>query len=338
MKVNDYEPKISVVVPTYNRAGLIGRAIQSVLNQTYRNLELIVVDDASTDATEKVVKQFLRRDARVRYVKHSINKRQSGAENTGIKISTGEYLAFLDDDDVWLSEKLEKQLQVFKESQYEKLGLVYCGMDYISDNQTVAKRRPKEKGYIFEELLKANCIGGVSIPMIKKEVFEQCGLFDECDEGRKGGGVDHEMWIRISKSYNVDFASESLVYYYIHSGNLTGTVAPHDLAKRHEYRIRKFREDYERVPKILSGELFNVADLYCRGGDVRKGRELLRDSIKVNPLNIGNYFYFLISLFGSKLYRRMSNFYWRCLKILMPHVKDQRELSKLRRNAVSRRI
>lgn len=100
-------PTVSVVIPTYNRAHLVGRAIQSVLNQTYQDFEIIVVDDGSTDNTEEVVKSF--NDPRIRYIRHDQNRGGSAARNTGIKMARGEYIAFQDSDDEWLPEKLESR-------------------------------------------------------------------------------------------------------------------------------------------------------------------------------------------------------------------------------------
>ena len=110
--MNGKTPKVSVIIPTYNRAHLVGRAIRSVLNQTYQDFEIIVVDDGSTDNTEEVVKSF--NDPRIRYIRHEKNRGGSAACNTGIRAARGEYIAFQDSDDEWLPEKLEKQMQVFE--------------------------------------------------------------------------------------------------------------------------------------------------------------------------------------------------------------------------------
>ena len=108
---------VSVIITTYNRAHLVGKAIKSVLNQTFQDFELIVVDDGSTDNTEEVINSF--NDTRIRYIRHKINKGGNAARNTGLRNSKGEYIAFLDSDDEWLPEKLERQLEVFKKSQDE---------------------------------------------------------------------------------------------------------------------------------------------------------------------------------------------------------------------------
>jgi glycosyltransferase involved in cell wall biosynthesis len=127
----DLKPTVSVIIPTYNRAHLIGRAIQSVLKQTYQDFEVIVVDDGSIDNTEEVVKKI--QENRVYYYKHDKNKGGSAARNTGISLAKGEYIAFQDSDDEWLPEKLEKQIGVFN-NQTKNVGVVYTGFYRIEGN------------------------------------------------------------------------------------------------------------------------------------------------------------------------------------------------------------
>src|SRR5262245_24547581 len=101
-------PLVTVVIPTHNRAGRVRSAIESVLHQTYADFEIVVVDDASEDGTENTVRGVL--DPRVRYIRHAVARGDAAARNTGIRNSTGEYVAFLDDDDEWLPEKLRFQV------------------------------------------------------------------------------------------------------------------------------------------------------------------------------------------------------------------------------------
>jgi len=115
---------VSIVIPTYNRAGLLSRTIQSVLNQTYQDFEIIIVDDGSTDKTEEVVKSF--NSKKIFYNRHEENKGANAARNTGIKASRGEYIAFQDSGDEWLPQKLERQMKVFENASPE-VGVVYTG-------------------------------------------------------------------------------------------------------------------------------------------------------------------------------------------------------------------
>ena len=128
---------MSVVVPTFNRAQLIGRSLRSILNQTHEEFEVIVVDDASTDETEDEVKTFS--DSRVRYIRHDENQGPSATRNTGIRSAENEYIAFLDSDDEWLPEKLERQLAEF--SLDSTLGFVYCGWAWVRSDRSVRVSR-----------------------------------------------------------------------------------------------------------------------------------------------------------------------------------------------------
>ncbi len=117
-------PKTSVVIPTYNRAKLLPHSIESVLSQTFQDFELIIVDDGSIDKTEKVVKKFQKKDKRIFYYFQE-NKGPATTRNVGIKKAKGEYIAFLDSDDMWLSKKLEKQIRIFENSNNNELGCVF---------------------------------------------------------------------------------------------------------------------------------------------------------------------------------------------------------------------
>ena len=123
-------PKVSVIIPTYNRADLLPRAVKSALSQTYDDYEILIVDDCSTDHTRETVSAW--DDERVRYTRHTENRGQSGALNMGIHNASGQYIAFLDDDDEWVPTKLEKQVAVL-ESSDPKVGLVYGWLDQVND-------------------------------------------------------------------------------------------------------------------------------------------------------------------------------------------------------------
>ena len=117
--------KISVIIPTHNRVDLLGRAIRSVQNQTYKNIEIIIVSDGSTDGTDEFVNKLKYTDNRIQFYEYKPSKGSNVARNLGIEKSKGEYIAFLDDDDEWLPTKLEKQLEVFQKDY--RIGLVYTG-------------------------------------------------------------------------------------------------------------------------------------------------------------------------------------------------------------------
>lgn len=202
-------PLISVVIPVYNREKTILRAINSVLEQTYTNMEVIVVDDGSTDATVQVVRNCT--DERVRLICLSGNQGANRARNAGIKEAKGEYVAFQDSDDEWLTDKLEKQLAyMFKTAAkavycpyilYDKNKTSIVPMDYM--NQDLCEKN------VVETLKKSNVVGTPTL-IIKRELFKKIGMFD-VDMKRL---QDYEFVIRLVKSERLVYIKEPLVKAY----------------------------------------------------------------------------------------------------------------------------
>jgi len=200
-------PTVSVIIPTYNRAHLVGRAIRSVLNQTYQDFEIIVVDDGSTDNTEEVVKGF--NDGRIRYIRHDKNKGGAAARNTGIKVARGEYIAFLDSDDEWLARKLEKQMALFETSD-SRVGVIYCRWYVVDDDAGFVKQDKDQalcRGHIWHTLLEGSCAIFTPLAIVRRECFENCGGFDESLPSYQ----DLDLWLRIAQYYHFDFVNEPLV-------------------------------------------------------------------------------------------------------------------------------
>ena len=170
-------PTVSVIITTYNRAHVLGRSIQSVLNQTFQDFELIIVDDASTDNTGSLVKRF--RSKKIKYIRHQVNQGGSVAPNTGLRLAKGDYIAFQDDDDEWMPEKLERQMKVICAAPPE-VGVVYTKFiqyDRFGDYVPLHKIAKKE-GYLFKQLLD-ECFIQWQTALIKKECFDKVGLINE---------------------------------------------------------------------------------------------------------------------------------------------------------------
>ena len=172
------DPKVSVVIPTYNRADLLPRAVNSVLYQTFTDYEIIIVDDCSSDNTQGVISTFT--DPRIRSVRHNRNKGQSATINTGIANAHGEYLAFLDDDDEWLPAKLEGQVSILDSSPHN-IGLVYGWMDRIEDStgRLVLSYRNTIEGDIFEDSLALNIPGPTIVLLMRTSVAREVGGYDK---------------------------------------------------------------------------------------------------------------------------------------------------------------
>lgn len=203
-------PLISVVIPTYGRSHLLERAIDSVLEQTYDNIEIIVVDDNNSNSehrmhTERVLGTYLE-NGQIIYLKHEKNAGGSVARNTGIKASNGEYVALLDDDDEWFPEKLEKQIAYF-EALDDNVGVVYCSYileEYNGDK--IIKRT--EKGDLTKELLMLQFDPGASSTLVfKKSALEEIHYFDENFERHQ----DLEVLIRLCRNYLIDVCPDVLL-------------------------------------------------------------------------------------------------------------------------------
>ena len=193
---------VSVIIPTYNRAACLKEAIESVLNQTYKQFELIVVDDGSTDATGEL---FLQYGAKL-LVLHAGHGGPSAARNCGIAAARGDYITFLDSDDVWLPDKLRAQMLFFQDHPEARV----CQTEEIWIRNGVRvnpmKKHKKYSGWIFEQCLPL-CIVSPSSVMIERSVFDRVGLFDEtflaCE--------DYDLWLRIAARYPIYLIETPLI-------------------------------------------------------------------------------------------------------------------------------
>jgi len=201
---------VDIIIPAYNAEKYIRQAILSVASQTYQINKIIVVDDGSIDKTAEIVKSIIVA-VPVTLISQN-NKGPNAARNEGLRQSDSEYIAFLDADDFWKKDKVEKQMSVFESSEYENLGLVYCGYELIDENgKKIIKKiiKPVLRGKIFQKLLKANLISGSpSTVLMKKEVLEKVGFLDESLRGSE----DWDMWLRIAEKFDFDYVDESLIY------------------------------------------------------------------------------------------------------------------------------
>jgi len=209
-------PFVSVVVTTYNRAGLLRETIDSILNQSFSDFELIVVDNMSADGTEEYVRSLS--DPRVRFYSNRNGGIISVNRNYGILKSVGKYVAFCDDDDLWEKAKLEKQVCALRNAP--QAGLCYSNALSFCEDTVVDMQMMKKKVYTnhFAGLLKTNFIPTSSV-VVKRDVFETIGLFNESRDLL--AFEDYELWIRITSRFVALYVDEPLIRYRLHRlGNL----------------------------------------------------------------------------------------------------------------------
>lgn len=194
--------KVSVIIPAYNRFSFLVEAVESVLSQTFTDFELIIVDDGSVDETRKIQEIY---QHRVKYIFQE-NRGVSSARNKGIMLSNGEYICFLDSDDMWKKDKLETQVNFMDKNK----DFLVCYTDEIWMRNGVRvnpmKKHKKHSGMIYDKCLPL-CIISPSSAMMKREIFDKVGYFDEnlpvCE--------DYDLWLRISKDYPIFFINKKLI-------------------------------------------------------------------------------------------------------------------------------
>lgn len=253
MAIKKYSPFVSVIIPTYNRAQLLVKALQSVLNQTYQNFEILIIDDNSSDNTSEIINNF--KDDRIKYFQLSKNQGAPAARNNGIKNAIGELIAFLDSDDQWLETKLEKQIELFNKDK--NIGLVYTGIKTINNNFPIITL-PQKRGDLSKAILIKNHVGTTSSVMVKKDLIDEVGGFDLTFTSCQ----DWDLFIRLSQKCEFDFVEEPLVLYFEHSGvristNSKSVVYGHlTIHKKHSKLIKRLsiseiQQHYLNIGKIF---------------------------------------------------------------------------------------
>jgi glycosyltransferase involved in cell wall biosynthesis len=214
-------PFVSVIIPAYNASKYIVETVQSVLSQTHQNFEIIIVNDGSKDNTLEIINTLASNDNRIKIIDKT-NTGVSDTRNCGIKISTGEYLAFLDADDVWLEDSLKERLDIFNKDI--SIGLVHSDCQIINEfsiPQNIYYRGIE--GYILIDLLRKRrcCIPTPSSALIKREVIQKIGEWDSLFST----SADHDFFLRIANKYKIGKVNKILFYYRIHPNNMHKNVA-----------------------------------------------------------------------------------------------------------------
>jgi uncharacterized protein (TIRG00374 family) len=262
-------PKVSVVIPTHNRPGLLGRAISSVLAQTFQNFEVIVVDDGTEKRAEEAVR--VSHDDRIRYIKNEKSLGGGGARNVGIRAAKGEYVAFLDDDDEWAPEKLKVQMRAFEKAP-EDAGFCFSAVTNVfDDKEEDTSVEDGIKGY--SEISFARFKGFLTVTLvIKKKILEEFGGFDETLPSHQ----DPELILRIAQKYKGIGVNRPLVRVNMKSGrNHIGGDLKRRIAGR-EMVLQKHKAEFAKRPNILAQHYFWIGLWHRDGGNLAKAREYFK--------------------------------------------------------------
>ncbi len=243
---------ISIIIPTFNRAVFLKKAIESVVSQAYKDFELIVVDDGSEDETSKIVTDF--RDKRIKYIRQS-NEGVSCSRNLGIKNSKRNFIAFLDSDDWWDKNKLELQLKTMQKNP--EYFISHTDEIWYKNGKLLnqKKKHKKSPGYIFDKCLSL-CSVSMSTVMIKRELFDRVGLFDEnfpCCE-------DYDFWLRVSARFQFLLIDKPLT--------LKDGGRPDQVSSIYAQGIDRFR--IESIVKILESGALSVEQKKLAARELQK--------------------------------------------------------------------
>jgi glycosyltransferase involved in cell wall biosynthesis len=292
-------PLVSVVVITYNGAEFVGRAIESVLRQSWGNLELIVVDDGSTDDTPGVIARF--DDPRLRYLKQT-NRGPNAARNYGIRESRGDFVAFLDCDDWWLPEKLCRQVARAREEP--GAGLVYSlALSVRSSGEEGPRFGTVNNGRVIDKLLHGNCIAGsASSAMVSRKAIAAVGLFDESLHYAE----DWEYWIRIASQFDVACVPEYDVYLLSRPGSRgTNALATRDQSLQFIHdALDRYAPGRPWFRRAALAQLHYVAGYnFWASGYLWKARGETLKSLTYNPFYLV-YYKRMVRLFFPKRQKR----------------------------------
>jgi len=295
--LKNMKTKVSIVIPTYKRPHLIGRAIQSILNQTYQDFEIIIIDDSPNDRTEKIVKSF--NDVRIKYTRNEIRAGFIRAKNQGVKEASkkSRYVAFLDDDDEYLPLFLEKTIKELEENN--NIVMVNTAAVMKSQNGKMIKKISCGTSKFW-----GSAIGNGSL--IRKEIFNKENIwYDE-----KMLFEDLDFGIRVLKIHKGKCLPEILRIYYgypavigeSHSTSFTPQTSPEEL----EYFYKKNYQIYKKAGrKAFAWVHFITGKTFCRARQIKKGRGHLLKAFKSYP--IPQYlFYYLLALFYPKSFQNLS--------------------------------
>lgn len=293
-----YKPLISVVIPVYNGQQFIGRALESVLSQSYSNIEILVIDDASEDKTIRKVKKY--KDKRIELIRNVLNCGPAASRNIGLKKSRGKLIAFLDADDVWHPYKLEKQMRALTsrvDGAYTKCRVMVRGEH---KKVIIPTSKHRSQGIYRESYIKTPSV------LVRKTCVNKVRGFDEklqvCE--------DWDFFMRLSRVCKLKYLDEVLVLIY--PSRYRRSIKE----RRQDYR--KFAQSCERMiekhsdvmnTKLKAWYSYTIGVSYLKGGDEREGKYWLKKSLSLNPLNIKTRVQILAGALGSGKYLKLRSLY-----------------------------
>lgn len=297
------DPTVSVIIPYFNGEHFIGDAVKSVLTQTFKELEVIIVDDGSADKSKEVLEKYTS-DSRVICLAHEKNRGIPAARNTGIRHSRGEYIAFLDQDDIWRQKKLAMQIQLLREDRDGEIGLVFSDIETIHDIDGRKKRWISKAPQGIGEKSRAEVVKALFlkyfVPIVsatvRRECFDKLGLLDETI---LSGSDDYEFCFRVAMKYRLAYIEEPLVTRRIHGKNFT------DVQKFYPDNLKILGKVVEAFPELadLKGRRLSILNLergnsYLYDGEMKEARKTYKASWGHDRSNVKAFIGMILSYGG----------------------------------------
>lgn len=296
---DNFNPEVSVIIPTYNRANLICRAIQSISNQNYQNFEIVVIDDSPNRATEKVVKNF--NDKKIKYIHNKTKTNLPSARNQGVRESSkdSKYIAFLDDDDEWLPQFLEKTVAVLEEKEDSVMVITHAEMR-SKEGEYLGEARCDYPHEFWDQSIGSGCV-------IRKEIFTKENFwYDErkvCE--------DLDFGIRVLKNHKWKCLPEVLRIYHPYPSPTEFSASSALPLKEIELFYEKHLSTYSQLGKKALGYFyFKVGREFLKSKEIKKGRKHLLNAFLVHS-NPKYFFYYLASLFSPKSFQNIRLRSWK---------------------------
>ncbi len=243
-------PLVSVIIPAYNAEHFIAKTLESVLSQTYQNIEVLVIDDGSQDRTAEIVQLITQKDSRLTLLQQE-NLGVAAARNTGINNSIGEFIAPLDADDIWYPQNLEKQVQCLLQAE-QSVGLVYSWSVDINeeDKLTGDFRASNIEGDVFKTLLCHNFLGNASSTLIRRSCVENIGGYNTQLKTQDAQGCeDWDFYLRIAELYQFKVVPEFFIGYRKIANTMSADYKK--MAKSHDLMLQQIQQKHSEIPKGL---------------------------------------------------------------------------------------
>lgn len=296
--------KVAVVIPCYNAQATLTQTLDSALAQSLKDFYIVAVNDGSQDETVEILADYTRRYPKKFYVINQSNQGQTVAKNVGLKQSRSEFVAFLDSDDLWLPDKLEKQVALM--SVNLGIGLCYTAAYQIDRQETIVGEigvSSSHRGRCFNDLIVRNNIVASSV-MVRRSVVERAGFFDESLRACE----NWDLWIRIASDCEVEYIDEPLTLYRLHPNNMSKNFEK--IMQARLQVIEKHLPVFSKDPWVIMQrrEAFfkthlTFAKSYIESLRLAEARRALFKALKIRPGQLGCYVLYLKTLLGPKLFR-----------------------------------